>query len=90
MVIFASEDIGNAEPQALALAVAAAQTVELVGCRNAPTRWRRRRSTSRSRRSRTPPAALSAAAARRDRRARSAPPTPWLRPGAGEEYDYPA
>jgi putative ATPase len=31
MVIFASEDIGNADPQALQLAVAALQAVELVG-----------------------------------------------------------
>jgi len=31
MVIFASEDVGNADPAALPLAVAAAQTVELVG-----------------------------------------------------------
>jgi putative ATPase len=31
MVIFASEDVGNADPAALGLAVAAAQTVELVG-----------------------------------------------------------
>ncbi len=31
MVILASEDIGNADPQALVLAVAAAQAVELVG-----------------------------------------------------------
>lgn len=31
MVILASEDVGNADPQALAIAVAAAQAVELVG-----------------------------------------------------------
>jgi putative ATPase len=31
MVIFASEDVGNADPQALQLAVAALQAVELVG-----------------------------------------------------------
>jgi len=31
MVIFASEDIGNADPQALQVAVAALQAVELVG-----------------------------------------------------------
>ena len=31
MVIFASEDVGNADPQALALVVAALQAVELVG-----------------------------------------------------------
>lgn len=31
MVIFASEDIGNADPQALSMAVAAAQAVEFVG-----------------------------------------------------------
>jgi putative ATPase len=31
MVIFASEDIGNADPQALSLAIAALQAVELVG-----------------------------------------------------------
>ena len=31
MVIFASEDVGNADPQALAVAVAALQAVELVG-----------------------------------------------------------
>ena len=31
MVIFASEDVGNADPQALVVAVAALQAVELVG-----------------------------------------------------------
>ena len=31
MVIFASEDVGNADPQALEVAVAALQAVELVG-----------------------------------------------------------
>jgi len=32
MVIFAAEDIGNADPQALGVAVAALQAVELVAC----------------------------------------------------------
>jgi len=31
MVIFASEDVGNADPQALSVATAAAQAVEFVG-----------------------------------------------------------
>ena len=55
MVILASEDIGNADPQALVVAVAAAQAVEHVGpARRRSSTSPRRRSTSRSRRSRTP------------------------------------
>ena len=34
IMILASEDIGNADPQALQVAVAAAQAVERVACRN--------------------------------------------------------
>jgi putative ATPase len=60
MVILASEDIGNADPQALQVAVAAAQAVEHVGLPEGSTRSRRRRSTSRWRRSPTRPAARSA------------------------------
>ena len=40
MVILASEDIGNADPQALPIAVAAAQAVEHVGLPEAPVRAR--------------------------------------------------
>ena len=53
MVIFASEDVGNADPQALLVAVAAAQAVEHVGLPEARSTSPRRRSTWRSRRSRT-------------------------------------
>ena len=58
MVILASEDIGNADPAALGVAVAAAQAVEHVGLPEARySRSRRRPSTWRWRRSPTPPAA---------------------------------
>ena len=35
MIVFASEDVGNADPQALQVVVAAARAVEFVGCRSA-------------------------------------------------------
>ena len=54
MVILASEDIGNADPRALQVAVAAAQAVEHVGLPEAALASRRRRSICRWRRSRTP------------------------------------
>ena len=61
MIILASEDIGNADPQALPIAVAAAQAVEHVGLPGGHgSRSPRRRSTSRWRRSRTPSSAPSA------------------------------
>ena len=60
MVILASEDVGNADPQALQVAVAAAHAVEHVGLPEASSRSPRRRSTCRWRRSRTPPSARSA------------------------------
>ena len=61
MVILASEDIGNADPQALVVATAAAAAVEHVGLPEASTRWRSARSTSRSRPSQTPPSERSGA-----------------------------
>ncbi len=53
MVILASEDVGNADPAALGVAVAAAQAVEHVGMPEANSRSRRPRSTCRWRRSQT-------------------------------------
>ena len=51
MVVLASEDIGNADPQALAVATAAAAAVEHVGMPEAGSLWLRRPSTCRWRRS---------------------------------------
>ena len=99
MVILASEDVGNADPQALQVAVAAAHAVEHVGhARGVATRSPSARSTSRWRRSRTPPASRSARARALRARARrpAAPALPAERglPGRGEArarrgYDYP-
>ena len=54
MVIFASEDIGNADPQALLVADARPGRSTGSGSPSAPSTSPRRRSTSPSRRSRTP------------------------------------
>ena len=53
MIVLASEDIGNADPRALLVAVAAAHAVEHVGLPEARSTSRRPRSTWRGRRSRT-------------------------------------
>ena len=42
LVILASEDVGNADPAALPLAVAAAHACEMSGCPNVSSRWPRR------------------------------------------------
>ena len=68
MVILASEDVGNADPQALQVAVAAAHAVEHVGLPEATYALAQARSTSRWRRSPTPPAARSAPPAATSRR----------------------
>ena len=61
MVILASEDVGNADPRALEVAVAAAHAVEHVGhAGGRSSRSRRPRSTCRWRRSPTPSSARSA------------------------------
>ena len=98
MVILASEDIGNADPRALEVAVAAAHAVEHVGCRSArstsprpPSTWRWRRSRNASYK------ALGRARAWVREHGAPMPPA-YLRsaayPGAkqlgrGEGYDYP-
>ena len=99
MVILASEDIGNADPRALEIAVAAAHAVEHVGLPECALNLvAGRRCTSRWRRSRTPRTRRSAARARGC--ASTAPPIPPapLRSaayagakalGRGEGYDYP-
>ena len=84
MVILASEDIGNADPQALPVAVAAAHAVEHVGLPGGavrarpggdlPRRWRRSPTPPSARSAR--PAATSASTAPSRRRPRCArPPT---------------
>ena len=91
MIILASEDIGNADPQALVVATSTAAAVEHVGLPGVHvTRSRRRRSTSRWRRSPTPPGgrwaprgSRSASTARRCRPARCARPPIRRRPSWG-------
>ena len=46
LVISAAEDIGNADPQALVIAVAASQAVQLIGLPRAGFPWPRRQPTS--------------------------------------------
>lgn len=53
LVVHASEDVGLADPTALQAAVAAAQTVQLIGMPEAASRWRRPPCTWPWRRSRT-------------------------------------
>ena len=79
MVIFASEDVGNADPQALVVATAAAQAVDRVGPRSARSTSPRRPPTSPSRRSRTPRPGRSHG--RRRTSASTAPPSPALPAG---------
>jgi putative ATPase len=88
MVIFASEDVGNADPQALPLAVAAAQTVDLVGlpeCTFALAQATIHLALA----AKSNAAGRALAAARDEIAAHGARrPPPWLRPG-GDGYDYP-
>ena len=98
MVILASEDVGNADPNALVVAVAAAQAFEHVGLPEAQLNLSQAASTSLGRRSRT------RRQSRSGRRARTSASTgtpglrdaPLDRPqgrrqgaGAGEGYVYP-
>ncbi len=53
LIIAASEDVGNADPRALQVAVAAAQALDHIGLRRRSTPWPRRPPTSRPRPSRT-------------------------------------
>ena len=87
MIVLASEDIGNADPQALLVAVAAAQAVEHVGLPEArlePGAGRRlpraraevERLLPRARARRRPPSASTATSARPTRCARPRTPAP--------------
>jgi putative ATPase len=94
MVILASEDVGNADPGALAVAVAAAQAVEHVGLPEA-TFALAQAAIYLALAPKSNAAGRSLGAARRHVREHGAAPVPgWLRPGArpGQEvggYDYP-
>ena len=98
MVILASEDIGNADPRALEVAVAAAPPSSTWACPSARSTSPRRPSTWRSPRSRTPRTRRSAARASGCASTATPLPPDHLRsaayPGAkklgrGEGYDYP-
>jgi putative ATPase len=88
MMILASEDIGNADPQALGLAVAAAHTVELVGLPEC-TYALAQAAIYLALAPKSNAAGSALAAARSEIAGRGAvrPPS-WLRPGA-DDYDYP-
>ncbi len=94
MVILASEDVGNADPGALAVAVAAAQAVEHVGLPEA-TFALAQAAIYLALAPKSNAAGRSLSAARAHVREHGAAPVPgWLRPGArpGQEvggYDYP-
>ncbi len=94
MVILASEDVGNADPGALTVAVAAAQAVEHVGMPEA-TFALAQAAIYLALAPKSNAAGRSLTAARRHVREHGAAPVPgWLRPGArpGQEvggYDYP-
>ncbi len=94
MVILASEDVGNADPGALTVAVAAAQAVEHVGMPEA-TFALAQAAIYLALAPKSNAAGRSLSAARRHVREHGAAPVPgWLRPGArpGQEvggYDYP-
>jgi putative ATPase len=94
MVIFASEDVGNADPGALTVTVAAAQAVEHVGLPEA-TFALAQAAIYLALAPKSNAAGRSLSAARRHVREHGAAPVPgWLRPGArpGQEvggYDYP-
>jgi putative ATPase len=94
MVILASEDVGNADPGALTVAVAAAQAVEHVGMPEA-TFALAQAAIYLALAPKSNAAGRSLSAARAHVREHGAAPVPgWLRPGArpGQEvggYDYP-
>jgi putative ATPase len=94
MVILASEDVGNADPGALSVAVGAAQAVEHVGMPEA-TFALAQAAIYLALAPKSNAAGRSLSAARRHVREHGAAPVPgWLRPGArpGQEvggYDYP-
>ncbi|HEV3318479.1 MAG TPA: replication-associated recombination protein A [Solirubrobacteraceae bacterium] len=94
MVILASEDVGNADPGALGVAVAAAQAVEHVGMPEA-TFALAQAAIYLALAPKSNAAGRSLSAARAHVREHGAAPVPgWLRPGArpGQEvggYDYP-
>ena len=94
MVILASEDVGNADPGALTVAVAAAQAVEHVGMPEA-TFALAQAAIYLALAPKSNAAGRSLGAARQHVREQGAAPVPgWLRPGArpGQEvggYDYP-
>jgi putative ATPase len=94
MVILASEDVGNADPAALGIAVAAAQAVERVGLPEA-TFALAQAAIYLALAPKSNAAGRALSAARRHVREHGAAPVPgWLRPGArpGQEvggYDYP-
>jgi putative ATPase len=94
MVILASEDVGNADPNALTVAVAAAQAVEHVGLPEA-TFALAQAAVYLALAPKSNAAGRSLSAARAHVREHGAAPVPaWLRPGArpGQEvggYDYP-
>jgi putative ATPase len=94
MVILASEDVGNADPGALTVAVAAAQAVEHVGLPEA-TFALAQAAIYLALAPKSNAAGRSLGAARRHVREHGAAPVPgWLRPGArpGQKvggYDYP-
>jgi len=94
MVILASEDVGNADPGALQVAVAAAQAVEHVGLPEA-TFALAQAAIYLALAPKSNAAGRSLGAARRHVREHGAAPVPgWLRPGTrpGQEvggYDYP-
>ena len=94
MVILASEDVGNADPGALTVAVAAAQAVEHVGLPEA-TFALAQAAIYLALAPKSNAAGRSLSAARAHVREHGAAPVPaWLRPGArpGQEvgsYDYP-
>ena len=94
MVILASEDVGNADPGALSVAVAAAQAVEHVGLPEAKFALAQA-AVYLALAPKSNAAGRSLGAAERHVREHGAAPVPgWLRPGArpGQEvggYDYP-
>jgi putative ATPase len=88
MVILASEDVGNADPAALPLAVAAAQTVELVGLPECTYALAQAAIyLALAPKSNAAGSALAAARAEITEHGARRPPAP-LRPG-GRGYDYP-
>jgi hypothetical protein len=97
MIVLASEDVGNADPQALQVAVAAAQAVEHVGMPEASTRSPSARSTVvgtevqrrvRGDRGGAPSTSAATAPSCRPRAARGGVSGPAAL-GRGQRYEYP-